>query len=100
MDEPGQEQEASEEAAPELIAKYVFISVAESDLLELLREVSAGADPDVIYMEYFANGSICEMDACECADDCDGENCGCAWCALPDCDCEECLSEAEEDEVE
>lgn len=95
MDEPGQEQA---EEAPELIAKYIFISIAESDLLDLLREVSAGADPDVIYMEYFANGSICEMSECVCEDDCDGSDCDCVWCALPDCDCEECLTEDDEDD--
>jgi hypothetical protein len=88
------EPEKPVEEYPEMIAVLTMITIPEPALLQILHDVAAGADPDTTYMEYFAAGIISEIE-CECDDDCDG-HCDCAWCALPECDCDECLKEEQE----
>jgi hypothetical protein len=66
------------------VLNEVMVAMPERVLLEMLRQVTVGADPDFVYMEFFANENFYELTPVDCDCECtcrdDQDDCDCCSC--------------------
>ncbi len=48
--------------SPDAPHKPVYWSISEECLMDMLREVAAGGDPEMVYMTRYANATITTVD--------------------------------------
>lgn len=80
------EQQPETPSIPEeIIEDNVFIVIQEQVLLDMIRQISTGADADFVYAEFWANNQVQQV-----IPHCDCDGCGCCDCdEEPDeCECE------------
>lgn len=77
----------------EVVYNGVLVAMSEKILLDMLRQVTQGADPDLVYIEFFSNDWIFELLPSQC--DCE---CDCSDDTEEDCEC--CTCEFDDDEEE
>lgn len=82
--------EPSTTAPVEIVHSEVMIAIPEPVLLDMLRQVTQGADPDLVYIEFFANDNLIELIPVSC-----GCECSCADGSEDDCEC--CTCEDDDD---
>lgn len=79
----------------EVVYKGVLVAMPEKVLLDMLREVTLGADPDLVYIEFFSNDSVFELIPSQC--DCE---CNCSEESDDDCECCRCEFTDDDDDDE
>ena len=73
----------------EVVLRGILVAMSETVLLDMLRQVTQGADPDLVYIEMFSNDCIFELIPsqcdceCECPDESE-EDCECCTCEFDD----------------